>query len=168
MDYAYSERSLELQEQVSDFMRRFVYPAEKIFEQQANANRAAGPTFRTPSVIQDLKAEAKSRNLWNLFLPDERYGPGLSVIDYAPIAEILGRSPNIAPEAMNCAAPDTGNMELIAMFGTDEQREQSRPLTRQTCRRPFFEKVTTTSSTAASGGRPALCAMSARSRSLWG
>jgi acyl-CoA dehydrogenase len=122
MDYSYSERSLELQEQVTDFMREFVYPTEKVFEEQAHANREAGTPFRTPSVIQDLKAEARSRNLWNLFLPDERYGPGLSVSDYAPIAEILGRSPNIAPEAMNCSAPDTGNMELIAMFGTDEQR----------------------------------------------
>jgi acyl-CoA dehydrogenase len=124
MDYSYSERSLELQEQVNEFMRDLIYPAEKIFEEQAAANRANGDTFQTPVILKDLKAEAKSRNLWNLFLPDDRYGAGLTVTEYAPIAEILGRSPNIAPEALNCSAPDTGNMELIAMFGTDEQRDR--------------------------------------------
>ncbi|MGH2861818.1 MAG: acyl-CoA dehydrogenase family protein [Solirubrobacteraceae bacterium] len=124
MDYSQSERSLELQNKVDAFMRECVYPAERTFEQQASANRAAGTPFRTPEVLQKLKLEARRRNLWNLFLPDQRYGQGLTVVEYAPIAEIMGRSPAIAPEAMNCAAPDTGNMELIAQFGTDEQRER--------------------------------------------
>jgi acyl-CoA dehydrogenase len=124
MDYPQSGRSIELQKLATDFMLECVYPAESIFEEQAAANRAAGTPFRTPDVMADLKLEAKRRNLWNLFMPDERYGPALSVAEYAPIAEITGWSPNIAPEALNCSAPDTGNMELIAMFGTDEQRDR--------------------------------------------
>ncbi len=124
MDYSHSDRSIEFQQRTTDFMRECIYPAESIFEEQATANRAAGTPFRTPDVMTDLKLEAKRRNLWNLFMPDERYGPGLSVAEYAPIAEITGWSPNIAPEALNCSAPDTGNMELIAMFGTEEQRDR--------------------------------------------
>lgn len=124
MEYSHSDRSIELQERVTEFMRDCVYPAEPIFEHQAMANRAAGTPFRTPDVLADLRLEAKRRQLWNLFMPDQRYGPGLSVGEYAPIAEITGRSPHLAPEAMNCSAPDTGNMELIAMFGTDEQRDR--------------------------------------------
>jgi acyl-CoA dehydrogenase len=129
MDFRHSERSLALQEQVADFLERHVYPAEHAFEEQAAANRAAGTPFRTPAVLAGLKAEARAQGLWNLFLPDERFGAGLSVLDYAPIAELSGRSAALAPEAMNCSAPDTGNMELIAMFGTDEQHQQwLRPL----------------------------------------
>ena len=94
------------------------------FEQQAAANRAAGEPFRMPEVLAGLKVEARKQDLWNLFLPDDRYGAGLSVLDYAPIAELTGRSAAIAPEAMNCSAPDTGNMELLAMFGSDEQHQQ--------------------------------------------
>ncbi len=124
MDYSYSDRSIDLQERATAFMHECVYPSEETFEQQARANSAAGTPFRTPEVLQELKLEARRRNLWNLFLPDDRYGQGLTVAEYAPIAEIIGRSPTIAPEATNCAAPDTGNMELIAQFGTEEQREQ--------------------------------------------
>ena len=121
MDFAHSERSQELQEQVRAFLDEYVYPAEHTFEEQAAANRAAGNPFRTPEVLAGLKAEARQRGLWNLFLPDDEHGAGLSVLDYAPIAELSGRSLAIAPEAMNCSAPDTGNMELLAMFATDEQ-----------------------------------------------
>ncbi|MEO8889145.1 MAG: acyl-CoA dehydrogenase family protein [Jatrophihabitantaceae bacterium] len=123
MDFRHSERSEALQEQVSTFLTEHVYPAEHEFEAQAAANRAAGTTFRTPEVLGGLKDIARQQGLWNLFLPDDRFGAGLSVLDYAPLAELSGRSVAIAPEAMNCAAPDTGNMELIAMFGTDEQHE---------------------------------------------
>jgi acyl-CoA dehydrogenase len=123
MDFNHSERSLELQKQVRQFLDEHIYPAEHEFEQQEAANRAAGHTFRTPEVLAGLKTTAREQGLWNLFLPDERYGAGLSVLDYAPIAELTGRSVAIAPEAMNCAAPDTGNMELLAMFATDEQIE---------------------------------------------
>ena len=129
MDFAHSERSQGLQKRVQQFLDERVYPAEQEFEQQVAANRAAGTPFRTPDVLTDLKAAAREQGLWNLFLPDEHYGAGLSVLDYAPIAELTGRSVAIAPEAMNCSAPDTGNMELLAMFATDEQVEQwLRPL----------------------------------------
>jgi acyl-CoA dehydrogenase len=124
MDFRHSDRSIELQEQVKTFLDEFVYPAEHVFEEQAAANRAAGTPFRTPEVLAGLKDEARRRSLWNLFLPDKRYGAGLSVLDYAPIAELSGRSAAVAPEAMNCSAPDTGNMELLAMFASDAQRMQ--------------------------------------------
>ena len=124
MDFRHSARSIELQEQVKTFLDDFVYSAEHVFEEQAAANRAAGTPFRTPEVLAGLKDEARRRGLWNLFLPDDRYGAGISVLDYAPIAELSGRSAAIAPEAMNCSAPDTGNMELLAMFASDEQRTQ--------------------------------------------
>jgi acyl-CoA dehydrogenase len=129
MDFRHSERSVAVQEQVQHFLDTHVYPAEPTFETQAAENRAAGTPFRTPEILATLKDEARRQGLWNLFLPDERFGAGLSVLDYAPIAELSGRSAGIAPESMNCSAPDTGNMELIAMFGTDEQHDQwLRPL----------------------------------------
>jgi acyl-CoA dehydrogenase len=129
MDFTQSETSRNLQAAVQRFMDEHVYPAEPIYEAQAAELRGAGTPFRTPDVIAKLRDEARARGLWNLFLPDPRFGAGLSVLDYAPIAELSGRSPAIAPEAMNCAAPDTGNMELLAMFGSDEQHEQwLRPL----------------------------------------
>jgi acyl-CoA dehydrogenase len=124
MDFAFSERSQALQEEVTRFLADTVQPAEHVFEQQAAANRAAGTPFRTPEVLSSLKDTARGRGLWNLFLPDDKHGAGLSVVDYAPIAELSGRSAAIAPEAMNCSAPDTGNMELLAMFASDEQRTQ--------------------------------------------
>jgi acyl-CoA dehydrogenase len=125
MDFRHSERSLALQEQVRTFLDEHVYPAEHVFEEQVAANRAAGTPFRTPQVLHDLKKVARGQGLWNLFLPGTAEGgAGLSVLDYAPIAELSGRAAHIAPEAMNCSAPDTGNMELMAMFATDEQKQQ--------------------------------------------
>src|SRR3954471_22261139 len=123
MDFAHRARSLRLQEEVRDFLDEFVYPAEHVFEEQAAANRSAGTPFRTPEVLAGLKDEARKQGLWNLFLPDEKHGAGLSVAEYAPIAELSGRSAAIAPEAMNCSAPDTGNMELLAMFASEQQRK---------------------------------------------
>jgi acyl-CoA dehydrogenase len=99
-----------------------VTPAEPVYESQM-AEVGHDPSF-TPQVIEDLKAEARRRGLWNLFLPDGNWGAGLSVLEYAPLAEITGRSPWIAPEATNCAAPDTGNMEILVEFGTPEQQQQ--------------------------------------------
>jgi acyl-CoA dehydrogenase len=129
MDFRHGDRSQEVQGHVRQFLDERVYPAEREFAEQAAANRAAGDPFRTPAVLAGLKTEARTRGLWNLFLPDARYGAGLSVLDYAPIAELSGRSIDIAPEAMNCAAPDTGNMELLAMFADDAQAERwLRPL----------------------------------------
>jgi acyl-CoA dehydrogenase len=129
MDFSHSDYSLELQQQVREFLDLHIYPAEPTFTAQAAHNRAMGTPYRTPDIVQRLKAEARQRGLWNLFLRDEKLGAGLSVLDYAPVAELSGRSLAIAPEAMNCSAPDTGNMELLAMFGTDEQQERwLRPL----------------------------------------
>ncbi len=124
MDFRHSERSQLLQAELTRFLDELIYPAEADFSQQVQANRSAGTPFRTPEVLPGLKDEARRRGLWNLFLPDERFGAGLSVLDYAPLAELSGRAPELAPEAMNCSAPDTGNMELLAMFGTEEQHEQ--------------------------------------------
>jgi acyl-CoA dehydrogenase len=138
MDFAHSDRSQAIQQEVQAFLDDFIYPAEHTFEEQAAANRAAGNAFRTPDVLGGLKDEARSRGLWNLFLPDEKHGAGLSVLDYAPIAELTGRSAAIAPEAMNCSAPDTGNMELLSMFASDAQRtEWLEPLLRAEIRSCF-------------------------------
>jgi acyl-CoA dehydrogenase len=129
MEFTHSETSQNTQAAVQRFMDEHVYPNEAAYAEQAADLRAAGTPFRTPELIIKLRAEARSRGLWNLFLPDGRFGAGLSTLDYAPIAELTGRSPAIAPEALNCAAPDTGNMELLAMFGTEEQHAQwLRPL----------------------------------------
>jgi len=101
-------------------MEERIYPAEAVYEEQIL--ESGDPHFHPP-VMEELKAEARSRGLWNLFLPDERWGAGLTTLEYAPIAEITGRS-LIAPEALNCSAPDTGNMEVLSMFGTPEQQKQ--------------------------------------------
>lgn len=124
MEFRHSDRSLQVQAGAQAFLDEHVYPNEAEFEHQAAANRAAGTPHRTPEVLERLKPIAREQGLWNLFLPDARDGAGLSVLDYAPVAELTGRSPAIAPEAMNCAAPDTGNMELLQMFGTPAQKAQ--------------------------------------------
>jgi acyl-CoA dehydrogenase len=124
MDFQHSARSVALQAELAAFLTEVILPAEAEFHQQEQANRHAGRPFGTPAIMADLQAEARRRGLWNLFLPDARFGAGLSVLDYAPLAELSGRVPDLAPEAMNCSAPDTGNMELLAMFGTDDQHRQ--------------------------------------------
>jgi acyl-CoA dehydrogenase len=119
MDFAYSPRVLELREQLWDFMNTQVLPSEERYFAEFSA--ATVPHHISP-VMEELKAQARSRGLWNLFLPDERFGAGLTNLEYAPLAEITGHS-LIAPEAINCSAPDTGNMEVLALFGTPEQQE---------------------------------------------
>ncbi|NNF70479.1 MAG: acyl-CoA dehydrogenase, partial [Acidimicrobiia bacterium] len=121
MDFTYSPRCEELRSSLLSFMDDHVYPAEPIHDQQ---REESGDPYSATPIQEELKAEARRRGLWNLFLPDEEWGVGLSNADYAPLAEIMGRSIELAPEATNCAAPDTGNMEVIAMFGTDEQKER--------------------------------------------
>ena len=121
MDFGYTPRVEEWRARVTAFMEERVYPAEPVYEEQM---QAAGDPYYHPPILEDLKAEARRRGLWNLFLPGEHFGAGLSVLEYAPLAEISGRSPWLAPEAMNCAAPDTGNMEILAMFGTPEQQQR--------------------------------------------
>ncbi|KWW98025.1 acyl-CoA dehydrogenase [Carbonactinospora thermoautotrophica] len=121
MDFAFDAKTEEFREKLLAFMDECVYPAEPVFAEQVAA--LEGPWDRPP-VIDELKAEARRRGLWNLFLPGSEYGAGLTNLQYAPLAEITGRSPHLAPEALNCAAPDTGNMELLAMFGTEEQKKR--------------------------------------------
>lgn len=118
MDFAFSARVEELRVRLRMFMEEKVFPAEPVYRQQMD--ESGDPNFHPP-VIDDLKKEARSRGLWNLFLPDES---GLSVSEYAPLAEITGWSPQLAPEAINCSAPDTGNMEILHLFGTTEQKER--------------------------------------------
>ncbi|NJP33314.1 acyl-CoA dehydrogenase family protein [Micromonospora thermarum] len=126
MDFAYDERTEQLRAELTDFLERHVHPAEAVHAEQV---AAAGDPWARPPVLAELKAEARKRGLWNLFLPDARYGAGLTNLQYAPLAELTGRSPHLAPEALNCAAPDTGNMELLAEFGSEAQRERwLRPL----------------------------------------
>jgi acyl-CoA dehydrogenase len=121
VDFGYTPRMEEWRQRLTAFMDEHVYPAEAVYEQQM---RSAGDPYFYPPVVEDLKAEARRRGLWNLFLPGERWGAGLSLLEYAPLAEITGRSPWLAPEALNCSAPDTGNMEILAEFGTPEQQQQ--------------------------------------------
>jgi acyl-CoA dehydrogenase len=125
MDFALSARARDYLGRMQDFMDSHVYPAEPVYAEQRRLLVAAGQPFTLPAVVEDLKAEARTRGLWNLFLPDSSDpAHGLSVVEYAPIAELSGRSVEIAPEAINCAAPDTGNMEILHMFGTPEQKER--------------------------------------------
>src|ERR1700747_2186443 len=120
-----SERAQQLQTELLDFLESYVYPAEGIYDDQMR--ESGDPHFRPP-IIEELKVEARKRGLWNLFHPHPGTGAGLTNLEYAPLAEIMGRS-FIAPEACNCAAPDTGNMEVLNLFGTAEQKERwLRPL----------------------------------------
>ena len=129
MDFAYDARTEELRERLLSFMDSHVYPAEKVFTEQVAEDAAAGRPWERPAIIDELKEEARSRGLWNLFLAHHPEGAGLSNLQYAPLAEITGHSPAIAPEALNCAAPDTGNMELLAEFGSEQQQQRwLRPL----------------------------------------
>ena len=121
MDFSYSSKVEDLRERLTSFMESHVYPAEPVYREQM---AAAGDPNHYPTILDELKSVARSRGLWNLFLPDSELGGGLSVLEYAPLAEITGRSPGLAPEAINCSAPDTGNMEILRMFGTPEQNEQ--------------------------------------------
>ncbi|MEU1756524.1 acyl-CoA dehydrogenase family protein [Micromonospora matsumotoense] len=121
MDFGYDDRTVELRERLGAFLDECVLPAEPVHAAQVAA--AGDPWARSP-VLDELKVEARRRGLWNLFLPDPRYGAGLTNLQYAPLAELTGRSPHLAPEAVNCAAPDTGNMELLAEFGAEAQRER--------------------------------------------
>src|SRR5262249_6742510 len=121
MDFSLSPTASRLHDELLEFMDAHVLPAEPVFREQLESS--GDPHFHPP-VMEELKAEARRRGLWNLFLPHKtQWTDGLSNLDYAPLAEVMGRS-GIASEACNCSAPDTGNMELLAMFGTAEQQEQ--------------------------------------------
>jgi acyl-CoA dehydrogenase len=122
MDFAFDARTEQLRAELADFMVSHVHPAEPVFAEQLAAldNRWA---WSTVPVLGELRERARSRGLWNLFLPGE-HGAGLTNLQYAPLAEITGRSPELAPAALNCSAPDTGNMEMLAHFGTPEQNKR--------------------------------------------
>jgi acyl-CoA dehydrogenase len=115
-----SDRTKKYQADLLGFMESHIYPAEPVYEQQM---REAGDPHFQPPIIQELKAEARRRGLWNLFHPHPEWGPGLTNLEYAPLAEIMGHS-HLASEACNCNAPDTGNMEVLTLFGTDEHKEK--------------------------------------------
>jgi acyl-CoA dehydrogenase len=120
MDFQPSERCVEFEERLTAFMDERVYPTESIYERQLHES---GDPHHQPAVMEELKAQAREAGLWNMFLPDAEHGAGLSNSDYAPLAEILGRS-HIASEACNCSAPDTGNMEVLHLFATPEQKDR--------------------------------------------
>ena len=125
MDFEHSPSAREHLARLGDITAEHVYPAEPVYAAQRRELAAAGRPHDLPPVVEDLKREARSRGLWNLFLPDSTDpAHGLSVLDYAPLAELTGRSPELAPEALNCAAPDTGNMEVLHLFGTDAQKRE--------------------------------------------
>ena len=123
MHFQHSERSKELQERISHFMDEHIFPSEEIFSQQMEEFAKQGDRWQVPQIIEDKKKIAKDEGLWNLFLPENPMGESMSNLDYAPLCELMGRSP-IASEIFNCSAPDTGNMEVLAQYGTPEQQEK--------------------------------------------
>src|ERR1700723_82406 len=118
MDFALSDKVKHLQRRLQAFMDEYIYPNERRYYDEIEHNRWSPPT-----VIEELKPKARAAGLWNLFLPHDAHGEGLTNLEYAPLCEIMGRSV-IAPEVFNCSAPDTGNMEVLARYGTAEQKEK--------------------------------------------
>ncbi|HZC47151.1 MAG TPA: acyl-CoA dehydrogenase family protein, partial [Candidatus Acidoferrum sp.] len=117
MDFSLTPKTEQLRKRVSDFMDQYVFPIEK------EVQRAMGESGNTePQSLKDVRKKAKAEGLWNLFLPDEKFGAGLKNYEYAPLCELMGRSP-IGARAFNCMAPDTGNMEILAEFGTPDQKK---------------------------------------------
>ncbi len=123
MDFDYSDKVRDLQARLTRFMQANVYPAEPLFAAEVLANRQSGNAWIPTKIIESLKAKARDEGLWNLFLPDSEYGAGLTNLEYAPLCEIMGRS-WIAPEVFNCNAPDTGNMETLVRYASEQQKKQ--------------------------------------------
>ena len=119
MNFEFSNKVIELQNKLTNFMNENVYKNEEVFEDQLNKNGR----WTIPPILEELKEKAKKEGLWNLFLPESDLGAGLKNIEYAPLCEIMGRSP-IGAEIFNCSAPDTGNMEVFVRYGTDNQKEK--------------------------------------------
>src|SRR5688572_14841263 len=120
MHFDQSARSQDLQTRVAAFMDEHVYPNEATFHRQI----AEGDRWQPTAIVEELKPKARAAGLWNLFLPESQYGAGLTNREYAPLCEIMGRSPAFAPEVFNCSAPDTGNMEVLVRYGTEAQRRR--------------------------------------------
>ncbi len=130
-----SDRAERYKAQLLDFMEAHVYPAEPVYHVQM---RESGNPHHHPQIVEDLKARGAAPGFVELFHPSSQWGPGLTNLECAPLAEIMGRSPLLAPEACNCNAPDTGNMELLTLFGTDEHKQRwLRPLLEGTIRSAF-------------------------------
>jgi len=121
MNFEYSEKAKSYLERINAFMDEHVYPNEEELHRQLGEGETR---WRTPPIVQQLRARARRQGLWNLFLPESELGAGLSNLDYAPLAEVMGRSVFLAPHVFNCNAPDTGNMEVLARYGTAEQQER--------------------------------------------
>jgi acyl-CoA dehydrogenase len=121
MDFGFDDTTTELRQRLEEFYEANIVPAEPIFAEQIETQDSP---WDTPPIMEELKSKARSEGLWNLFLPDLEHGAGLTNLQYAPLCEVMGRSPFLAPEVFNCAAPDTGNMELLALFGTPEQKHR--------------------------------------------
>ena len=123
MDFDYTPRMKEWIRKVSDFMDKHVYPAEAVYNEQMTEARAKGNPWIVVPVVEDLKAKAKAQGLWNLFLNESSHGAGLTNLEYAPLAEMMGKV-GFASEVFNCSAPDTGNMEVLERYGSEEQKAQ--------------------------------------------
>lgn len=123
MDFSYTPKMLGLIERMNAFFAEHIHPNEKRFHEEMAANTAAGKRWTPVPVVEELKPKAKAAGLWNLFLPDETYGAGLTNLEYAPLAEITGRV-LWSPSVFNCNAPDTGNMETLVLYGTDAQKQK--------------------------------------------
>jgi alkylation response protein AidB-like acyl-CoA dehydrogenase len=123
MDFDYSPRQRELMDRVQEFMDRHVHPAEPVYAAQMDEATRNGNRWIVVPIVEDLKAKAKQQGLWNFFLPHSKWGPGLSNLEYAPLAEMMGRV-SFASEVFNCSAPDTGNMEVLERYGSPAQQEQ--------------------------------------------
>ena len=123
MDFSYSPRTQELREQLLAFMDEHIYPNEERYRRELEENAKNGRAYAPVPVVEELKPKARAAGLWNLFLPDAEHGAGLSNLEYAPLAEIMGRV-SWSSEVFNCAAPDTGNMETLHLYGTEEQKER--------------------------------------------
>ena len=157
MDFAYSTKTEALRQRLLTFMDEVVYPHERPYAAQVDA---AANRWESPPIMEDLKRQARAAGLWNLFLPDSELGAGLTNLEYAPLCEIMGRSP-IGPEACNCSAPDTGNMEVLVRYGADaHKREWLTPLLEGTIRSAY----TMTEPEVASSDATNICARIERDR----
>ena len=123
MDFTYSDRTQALQAKLNAFMDETIYPSEEKYVAEVEENRRKGNAWVPTKIMEELKENARAQGLWNLFLPESEYGAGLTNLEYAPLCEIMGRSP-IAPEAFNCSAPDTGNIEVLVRYGSAEHKKQ--------------------------------------------
>jgi acyl-CoA dehydrogenase len=120
MEFEYSKKTKMYMEQLTDFMNKHIVPNEQVFADQLNSGATR---WQVPPIMEELKAKARERGLWNLFLPESERGAGLTNLEYAPLCEVMGRSP-IAPEVFNCSAPDTGNMEVLERYGSAEDKKR--------------------------------------------